>query len=54
MERNTIDLVSGGTAIDHGKLDNTLDEGNPRQRHRTSCGVVSLSVISTWTWLSLF
>ena len=28
LQRNTTDLVSSGTAVDHGTLDNTLDEGN--------------------------
>ena len=34
VERNTTDLVSSGTAIDHGTLDNMLDEGHRKQRHR--------------------
>ena len=32
LDRNTADFVSNGPAIDHGKLDNTADEGNPRPR----------------------
>ena len=30
----TANLVSRGTALDRGKLDHTLDEGNPNHRSR--------------------